>query len=146
MTRVHLGTALICSLLTVATAPQWASPQTTGPPAPSLVISSMAGQDLFRAYCASCHGRQGRGDGPTAPALRTATPDLTTIAKRNGGTFPTERMIGIVTHGEALASPAHGSGEMPIWGPLFRALDPDDIRARTRISAIVGYVESLQGK
>ena len=55
-------------------------------------------------------------------------------------------MIAIVTHGEALASPAHGSGEMPVWGPLFRALDPDDTRARTRISAIVGYVESLQGK
>lgn len=146
MARVHLGTVLMCGVLAVTAAPPSAAPQTTGPQTPPLVIDSMAGQDLFRAYCASCHGRQGRGDGPTAPALKAATPDLTMLAKRNGGIFPTERIMAIVTHGETLASPAHGTGTMPIWGPLFRALDRDDTRARTRVSAIVGYVESLQGK
>jgi len=144
MTRIHLGIAMMCGLLAATVA--YSGPQTTGPATPSLVISSMAGQDLYQAYCSSCHGRQGRGDGPTAPALKTVVPDLSTIAKRSGGSFPTERMVAIVTHGEALASPAHGSGDMPIWGPLFRALDPNDTRARVRISAVVAYVESLQGK
>jgi mono/diheme cytochrome c family protein len=146
MTRIDWGTVVMGGLLTVVATPPLAPRQTTGPPVPSLVISSMAGQDLFRAYCASCHGAQGRGDGPTAPALKSAAPDLTTIAKRMGGAFPAERVMAIVTHGEALASPAHGSSDMPVWGPLFRALDPNEPRARARISAIVGYVESLQGR
>jgi mono/diheme cytochrome c family protein len=143
MTRILVGTVMMCGLL--VTVPATAA-QSTGPATPSLIIASMAGHDLYQAYCAPCHGRQGRGDGPTAPALRTVVPDLTTIARRAGGQFPTGRMVAIVTHGEALASPAHGAGDMPVWGPLFRALDPSDTRARIRISAVVAYVESLQGK
>ncbi len=121
-----------------------AEPQTTGPTTPSLVISSMAGGDLYQAYCASCHGRGGRGDGPTVPALRSAMPDLTTLARRNDGVFPAERVAALVTHGETLRSPAHGSGEMPVWGPLFRALDPSDTRAAVRISSIVEFIRSMQ--
>jgi mono/diheme cytochrome c family protein len=118
--------------------------QTTGPPSPPLVIASMAGNDLYMAYCASCHGRGGKGDGPTVPALKSSMPDLTTLARRNKGVFPSTRVAALVTHGEALASPAHGSREMPVWGPLFRALDPDDTRATVRISNIVEFVASLQ--
>lgn len=118
--------------------------QTTGPTVPPLVISSMAGSDLYQAYCASCHGRGGQGDGPTVPALRSPMPDLTTLARRNGGAFPAERVEALVTHGEALRSPAHGSREMPVWGPLFRALDPNDTRAAVRISSIVDFIRSMQ--
>jgi mono/diheme cytochrome c family protein len=120
------------------------SAQTTGAQTPPLVIASMAGRDLFEFYCASCHGRSGRGDGPTAPALKTAMPDLTTLARRNAGTFPRPRVLAIVTHGSALPTPAHGSRDMPVWGPIFRALDPNDARTAVRISNIVDYVESLQ--
>lgn len=70
--------------------------QTTGPQKPSLVISSMYGRDLFEFYCASCHGRDGRGGGPVVPALRVVPPDLTTIATRNGGTFPEARVESFV--------------------------------------------------
>lgn len=120
--------------------------QTTGPTTPPLVISSMAGNDLYRAYCASCHGREGKGDGPTVPALKSAMPDLTTLARRNGGTFPLERVAALVSHGEVLPSPAHGSREMPVWGPIFQALDPSDARTNVRISNIVEFVRSVQVK
>ena len=142
-------TARMLSVVAVATAlvgvgASGAAFQTTGGTRPPLVIDSMAGSDLYAFYCASCHGRGGAGDGPTAPALRTPTSDLTTLARRAGGIFPTERVRGLVTHGEALASPAHGSRDMPVWGPIFRALDPDDTRTRVRIDAIVQHVASMQ--
>jgi mono/diheme cytochrome c family protein len=121
-------------------------PQTTGKPLPPLVIESMSGRDLYDFYCASCHGRQGHGDGPTAPALKTLPPDLTTLARRGGGAFPAGRVLALVTHGEPLPTPAHGSKEMPVWGPVFLALDPSDTRTKVRISNIVDYVAALQAK
>jgi mono/diheme cytochrome c family protein len=123
-----------------------AAGQTTGVKNPPLVISSMYGQDLFELYCASCHGRDGKGHGPSADALKVRPADLTTIAKRNGGTFPKSRVEAFVTVGEVRATPAHGSAEMPVWGPIFRALDPNDTANKIRLANIVGYVESLQVK
>jgi len=49
------------------------------------LIPSLEGADLFHAYCATCHGAAGKGDGPMASVLETPLSDLTTIAKRNGG-------------------------------------------------------------
>lgn len=112
-------------------------------PAPSLVPESLAGSDSFEFYCASCHGRTGTGDGPIASALRSRPADLTTLARRNDGKFPRDRVIAFVTGtGRALA--AHGPTEMPVWGPLFRAFDPSDARVRQRIENLVTHVESLQ--
>ena len=144
MNRTHLITGGVVALAIATLAGVSAGRQTTGPATPPLVIASMAGNDLYQAYCASCHGRQGGGDGPTAPALKSPMPDLRTLARRQGGSFPSARVIALVTHGEALSSPAHGSREMPVWGPIFRALDPNDTRATVRISAIVEFVASMQ--
>ena len=120
--------------------------QTTGPKNPPLVISSMYGRDLFEFYCASCHARDGKGGGPVVRSLKTQPPDLTMIAKRSGGSFPTERVESFVKgEGRPLTS-AHGSQEMPVWGPIFRALDPDDRLTKVRISNIVTYIESMQDK
>jgi mono/diheme cytochrome c family protein len=116
--------------------------QTTGRQNPPLVIASVYGRDLFEFYCASCHGRDGKGGGPVVPALKTAPPDLTTIAARSGGTFPAARVESFVTGDQVL--PAHGTREMPVWGPIFRALDPSDTMARIRIANTVSYVESIQ--
>jgi mono/diheme cytochrome c family protein len=119
-----------------------APPQTR----PPLVIESMLGRDLFEFYCAPCHGRDGKGLGPAAPALRAGVPDLTTIARRNQGTFPAERMKAVVTGDATLPTPAHGSKEMPVWGPIFRALDPQQKLNEERIANIVAYLESMQVK
>jgi mono/diheme cytochrome c family protein len=120
--------------------------QTTGPQKPSLAISSMYGRDLFEFYCASCHGRDGRGRGPVVPALRVVSPDLITIATRNGGTFPHARVESFVTGDQVEPTPAHGSRGMPVWGPIFRGLDANDAVNKVRVANIVGYVESIQVK
>jgi mono/diheme cytochrome c family protein len=111
---------------------------------PPLAIASMSGKDLFDFYCAACHGRDGRGAGPVAAALATRPADLTAIARRNGGTFPRERVEAFVASDGGAPIAAHGTKDMPVWGPIFRALDPSDTRAAFRIENVVKYVESMQ--
>jgi mono/diheme cytochrome c family protein len=123
-----------------------AVPQTTGPRNPPLVIRSLAGHDLFAFYCATCHGRKGTGDGPVAAALKSPPPDLTLLARRNGGTFPRQRVEAFVTSGGDVLTPAHGSPDMPVWGPVFRGLDPSDALVKVRIVNVVTYIESIQVK
>lgn len=118
--------------------------QTTGKPTPPLAIQSLDGRDLFEFYCASCHGRQGRGDGPVGASLKVPPPDLTVIARTNGGTFPSARVRALVAGDEGAWPGAHGSKEMPVWGPIFRALDPRDTLNRARVANIVSYLESIQ--
>ena len=127
---------LLAAALTIPVAAR----QTTRP---SLTQDSITGSDSFQLYCASCHGPSGRGDGPTAAALKTPPADLTTLARRNDGAFPKERVREIVT-GTGRDVPAHGPSEMPLWGPIFRALDPSNARVRQRIDNIVAHVETLQ--
>jgi mono/diheme cytochrome c family protein len=124
-----------------APAAQTAS-QRTPPP---LVIESLVGEDSFSFYCASCHGREGKGDGPVARSLKTAPPDLTTLARRNGGIFPTAEVTSFIA-GTGRALPAHGPGDMPVWGPIFRALEASDPRVKVRIQNIVAYIESIQAR
>jgi mono/diheme cytochrome c family protein len=110
---------------------------------PALSIASLGPTESFDFYCAPCHGRSGAGDGSVAAALRTPPADLRTLAERSGGEFPRERVREyIIGTGRAVA--AHGSGDMPIWGPAFRALDASDTRAQVRIDGLVDHIESLQ--
>jgi mono/diheme cytochrome c family protein len=98
--------------------------------------------ELFRTYCASCHGTRGRGDGPVAGELRKLPPDLTAFARRNGGIFPTDRVRQIV---DGRGPSAHGDRDMPVWGDAFRVrsgLSPEAVEAR--INAIVRYLEKIQ--
>lgn len=121
-----------------------AAGQTTGPKTPALIIPSMYGQDLFNSYCASCHGRDGKGRGPVVPALNVSPPDLTTLAARHGGQFPKAYVESFVTGSRAPLVAAHGSKEMPVWGPIFLALDPHTTATRVRIENIVAYIEAIQ--
>jgi mono/diheme cytochrome c family protein len=123
-----------------------AATQQTGPAERRLAIRSVEGQDLFEFYCASCHGRTGKGDGPAAVALKHPPPDLTLIARRNGNVFPKARLEAYVTNDTADRISAHGTRDMPIWGPIFMSLDPSDTMTRIRIANVVTYIESLQKK
>jgi len=116
--------------------------QTTGPAIPPLVTESMYGPDLYRMYCATCHGRDAKGGGPAAQALKVPPPDLTVLARRQNGVFPAFEVEAIIRGGKAMA--AHGSVEMPVWGPIFRALDSSDARAKARIASLVSYIASIQ--
>ena len=122
----------------------WTAAQTTGPAKPPLVIHSVAGEDLFRFYCATCHGRAGAGDGPVAQALKAAPPDLRLLARANGGTFPRSRVEMLVSNDGSLRSPSHGTTEMPVWGPVFKGLDASGTMAEIRIANLVRYIESIQ--
>jgi mono/diheme cytochrome c family protein len=106
------------------------------------LIPSLRGPDLFRAYCAPCHGIDGTGNGPVTPALKTKPPDLTTIARRNSGRFPTARIRAIILGENAII--AHGTREMPIWGPIFHQIENDRDFGNVRIESVVRYLESIQ--
>jgi mono/diheme cytochrome c family protein len=123
-----------------------AARQSTGPRNPALVIPSLAGQDLFTFYCATCHGRDGKGNGPIAAVLKVPPADLTQLRRRNGGSFPRERLVGFIAGGGSMLNGAHGSNEMPVWGPIFMALDPSDRMTVIRIENVVQYLETIQIK
>jgi len=106
------------------------------------LIRSVEGADLYQAYCASCHGKNGKGNGPAAPALKATVPDLTVIAKNNRGEFPAARVRRIVMGEGMIAS--HGSREMPVWGPIFHQVEADVDRAPVRLENLVKYLESIQ--
>ena len=113
---------------------------------PPLVIHSMYGGDLYKFYCASCHGYDGRGGGPVASKLKSEPPDLTRLALGNGGVFPRARVEAIIEGRSDPPLPVHGTREMPVWGPIFRGLDTNDAANRTRIGNLIEYLQSLQQK
>lgn len=138
---------LVCCFGTSAqTAPAAAQPT---PPtikhvaAPYTTPSS--GKEMFNAYCASCHGKDGRGDGPAASALKMPTTNLSTLAAKNGGVFPAAHVAAVI-QGDAL-TPAHGSKDMPVWGPIFLSITGhSQAEVQLRIRNLTAYLESLQGK
>jgi len=111
------------------------------------VAGSSSGQDrgkqLFSSYCASCHGSTGKGDGPVASSLRTPPADLTSLSRKHGGKFPYDLVNGVI-RGSSVKS-SHGSGEMPVWGPIFLAHSGQSkIDAEQRYQSLVKYLVSLQ--
>ena len=109
-------------------------------------LTSYSGTDLFVRYCASCHGTRGEGDGPVAPFFKLQPPDLTKIARRHGGRFPTEH-VGKIIDGRANLAP-HGTRSMPVWGFEFAfaqggTREAQD-QAQTLISRLVEYLRSIQ--
>jgi mono/diheme cytochrome c family protein len=153
--RSLLGFALICaSLASAATAAQ-TQPSTSQAKGQTnqqrqVLIYSVKGPDLFLAHCASCHGTDAKGDGPAASALKTKAPDLTILAKNNGGQFPADRVRKQISGDTVLAS--HGSREMPVFGPIFHyiepyeSLNPNDDLPKVRIDNLVAYLQSIQRK
>ena len=105
----------------------------------------MEGPAVFQAYCAVCHGKNAMGGGPAASALKRRPPDLTRISQRNGGIFPFERLQRIIS-GKGPGMPAHGSHEMPVWGPIFDEISWDGAPGSVRIYNLTRYIQSLQQK
>src|SRR5262245_14544880 len=104
-----------------------------------------SGEYLYRAFCASCHGSHGAGDGIVASILRVPPPNLTTIASRNGGEFPAEQVSRTIDGRRTTV--AHGPGEMPIWGDVLKITEgQSEAVVAKRIAALVTFVESLQAK
>lgn len=107
--------------------------------------SAASGKEMYTQYCAPCHGTNGKGDGPAASAMKTPPTDLTQLTKKHDGKYPANHIAGVLKFG---AGPgAHGSADMPVWGPLFKSLDKFNGSAvQLRISNLVDYIETLQAK
>lgn len=109
------------------------------------LIYSVKGPDLFRAHCAACHGADGKGNGPVAPALKAKPANLTALTKKNDGKFPTERIEKFISGGDPPVS-SHGSREMPVWGPIFHQIEDDRDLGNVRLQNLVKYLETIQQK
>jgi mono/diheme cytochrome c family protein len=109
------------------------------------LIYSVRGPDLYRAHCAACHGSGGKGNGPAAASLKTKPADLTLLARNNGGQFPTQRIRKFIS-GDEPTLLAHGSREMPVWGPIFHQIEEDQDFGNVRLRNLIEYLETIQQK
>jgi len=139
-----LLTALVLSAATLAASQET---KTQIKKAPITYTSPASGGEMFKSYCGACHGADAKGNGPATPGLKTAAPDLTTLAKRHDGKFPDAYVINVLQHGVA---PIHGTADMPVWGPLFGSMattnGQESPEVKMRISNLTHYLESLQSK
>jgi mono/diheme cytochrome c family protein len=110
------------------------------------------GKREFEANCASCHASDGKGNGPFVQYLRSTPPDLTTLAKRNGGVFPVSRLFEAIEGGNV---PSHSARDMPVWGSAYRVQAGDyygetpydpAVYVRSRVLLLVEYINRLQGR
>ena len=107
--------------------------------------NAASGQEMFNSYCAACHGVDGKGAGPAASALKVTPTDLSGLAAKNGGKYPSLH-VSSVLRGEG-DMPAHGSKDMPIWGKLFWSMSGgQQAEVQQRVSNLNRYIESLQKK
>jgi mono/diheme cytochrome c family protein len=105
--------------------------------------TSLAGDGTYRLYCASCHGTKAGGDGPLASSLKRPPPNLTLLARSNGGTFPSDLVAKIIDGRSPVTG--HGGGDMPVWGDAFSRSD-ERTPVPERIARVVKYLESIQVK
>ena len=118
------------------------SPAVQESPLPSTYVPH--GKQIYKEHCAACHGSDGRGNGPVARSLRKPPSDLTTLAKRHGGAFPEEYVTNVLRFGPGFS--AHGSSEMPVWGPIFQDMEQyNEAAVRQRLKNLCEYLESIQG-
>ena len=102
------------------------------------------GAEVFRTYCASCHGTSARGDGPLASSMTRKPANLTEIAKRNGGLYPQELVFKTIDGRQKVRG--HGGPDMPVWGDAFEKSREagDQERVKAVIQSLVDYIESIQ--
>ena len=110
------------------------------------LIRPVDGASIFGNYCAACHGLDGRRNGPVSKALKHEVPDPTRLSLRNHGTFPVIHVRTIIMFGADNLLPAHGSKEMPIWGPIFHEIEFDQDLGNVRLENVTKYLESIQRK
>lgn len=142
-------TAWILNILVVVAVAMtaWAQdqPKTEIKHVPIRQTSPASGPEMYKAYCAVCHGADGKGNGPAAEALKVPPTDLTTLALKNGGKYPALKVSAIIRGEEIL--PAHGSKDMPIWGNLFWTMSGGhEAEVQQRVANLNKYMETLQKK
>ncbi|HYC21841.1 MAG TPA: c-type cytochrome [Candidatus Bathyarchaeia archaeon] len=117
--------------------------------APVARASEAANKQLYLKYCGSCHGPDGKGDGVLSGVLQTKPADLTQIAKKNGGEFPTAEVAKVINGSKTMR--AHGDPDMPVWGEVFKqqassGSSSRKSQAQAKIAFITAYIKSIQEK
>ena len=107
--------------------------------------SPASGPEMFKSYCASCHGQDGKGTGPAASALKKAPADLTLLSQKNGGKLPSLEVQNTIK-GDMSEPGAHGSRDMPMWGNVFRSVSVGSSTVDIRIRNLRDYIQSIQQK
>lgn len=144
---VSLALILLFSLFftSVFAAAQAPADQTTVKHVPITHTPAYSGKEMFKSYCAVCHGTDGKGNGPAASALKATPGDLTLLAQKNGGKYPSAHVAAIIRGQATLAS--HGTQDMPVWGPLFSSVSQGhDSEVQQRIANLSDYISTLQAK
>lgn len=142
MSTVGLRTCSCAAAILLCCGQIWAQGHSKRQPETPL-IDSIQGKDLFKSYCASCHGLDAKGKGPMAASLKVAPADLTRISIRNRGVFPLARIQKVIA-GEELPASGHGSSQMPVWGPIFSQVTRDVDLGRVRIDNLTRYLRDMQ--
>ena len=136
---------LVCLCTVAAQDKAQSAPDKTIKHVPIKATSPVSGKEMYTAYCAVCHGTDGKGAGPAASALKVPPTDLSSLSKNNGGKYPALKVTAAI-RGEA-GTPAHGSKDMPVWGPLFWNMSGGhEGEVQERVSNLSKYIESLQAK
>jgi mono/diheme cytochrome c family protein len=106
------------------------------------------GKALYLRYCGACHGPEGKGDGIAGTFMRPKPIDLTKIAKKSGGDFPSLRVVETIDGRNTIR--AHGNPDMPVWGEIFQNQANWDaarrVETRGKIMLITDYLRSIQEK
>jgi mono/diheme cytochrome c family protein len=139
MQRCGFGIVIVCwALLGIVLAAEQ-QPLTPGE-------TVRVGRQYFVRYCSACHGVEGRGHGPAAPALQPPPADLTRIAQRRGGRFPVAEITAYID-GRTVV-PAHGRRDMPIWGERFGEIvgrdELGEAVVRSHLRFLIAYLQSIQ--
>jgi hypothetical protein len=77
--------------------------------------------------------------------LKVSPTNLPTLAAKNGGAFPGAHIAAVIQGGAM--TPAHGSKEMPVWGPIFMTMGGHSAaQVQLRVRNLTNYLESMQVK
>jgi mono/diheme cytochrome c family protein len=115
---------------------------------PSDPHPEVSGRNAFLENCSACHGLDGTGTGPMAEGLDPRPANLTTIAARNGGTFPRDRVMTII---DGYRRGGHFSPAMPQFGDtdlgqtvIVENPDGTGTPVPEVLLALANYLESIQ--
>jgi mono/diheme cytochrome c family protein len=143
-----ISVAVVFVMLAAFAVAQHSAPTQSAPVVKHVPIMNAppeSGKAMFNSYCAVCHGKDGKGSGPAASALKTPPTDLALLAKNSGGKYPAPHVAAVI-RGQATTA-SHGSQDMPVWGPLFSSISQGhESQVQQRITNLVSYIEGLQAK
>jgi cytochrome c553 len=153
MRKPLVSIAVVIAVLALAAGVAAQSPpRPTAPPTVVVVkarpTTSIDGATLYQAYCASCHGPAGKGNGPAARAIPTPVPDLTQYSQVHGEDCLLSVLAALQTghRRETEGKVSANDLDMPNWAPIFRSLSGDSSLGYLRLRNVAAHVAAIQAQ